>query len=158
MRRDRRATWRRECLTPRRHRPGWCIFGIIKLNRRNTDNFSILHVNENRAAIGVVGVTPLTVNSWRAIAPCYRLDHPQCFHEPQRQLLRALDNNRKGLCCIDELLMIQRRGQQLRADLGRFECQTDLGFSMHSSARFKSSVSKLIPATSRAITRFDLGN
>ena len=131
---NRRAAWRCECLAPRRYRPRWCIFGIIKLNRRNADNSFIFHVNENRATIGVVGVAHFSIDTRHAIAPADCLDHPQCFHEPQGQLLGPLDNNRKGLCCIDELLMIQRRGQQLFADLGRFECQTDLGFSVHSSA------------------------
>ena len=83
VRRDRRATRRRKCLASCGYGPRRCIFSIIKLNWRNTNNFPILYVHKNRATIGVVDVTPLSISSWRSMSPCYCLDHSHCFHEPQ---------------------------------------------------------------------------
>jgi hypothetical protein len=110
VRRDRRLARRREALPARLDGPGGAV-RLLEIDGRDADDLAVLHIDEDRPAIGHVAGAQGAVGQPHARLPAHRLDHHQGLGEPGAEILRPVDAELEVLLRVDLLEPVDRRGQ-----------------------------------------------
>ncbi len=89
---------------------------VVEVDRRGAQDLAVLDVDEDRAAVGAVGVAHDAVAHVGAGLPGHRLEARQRLHEPDREFIRAVEADLEVLGRVDALEHVERRGQEALGD------------------------------------------
>jgi hypothetical protein len=128
-----RLARRAKPLSPGFDGPGGAIL-LGQIDRRHSENFSVLDINKHRPAIGHVAIADDAAAKPRSEFESCGLAHHQRLRKPICEMLRPFDGEREILLCVDLVEPVDRWHQQRSAGRSIFEHQLDVGFGMQTGA------------------------
>src|SRR5262249_8928261 len=134
----------------------WLRIVLGKINRRDADDLAILDVNEHRTAVGHVAITHAAIGKPGADLEASALAQHHRLREPVAQLLGPIDGQLEILLCVDLIEPIDRRHQQIRAQLRSFEGNGYVRAFAQSGAGGNPAILDGKPASNLFVTRLKL--
>ena len=104
---------------------------VVEIDGGGADQFAVLDVNENRAAVGHAGIAFAAVRQINAVFPTDILGQHDRLGEPIGILVRPGHGQVELLLGVDLLLVIHRRHQQTKGDIHILETHADVGIGMN---------------------------
>ena len=140
-----RAARRRECLAACRDRPGRRIVGI-EIDRRDAQDLAVLDVDEDRTAVGAVGVARDAAAHVGAGLPCHRFEAGERLHEPHGEVIGAVDADLEVFRGVDALEHVEGGREEALGDRLVLEVEGEVRLRVDALAGAHLAVLELHPA------------
>ena len=149
---------RRELLAARLDGPAPSVL-VLEVHRSGADDLAVLDVDEERAAVGAVGVAGDAVTHVGSGFPGDRLQPTQGAQEPDREVIRTVDEDLEVLRRVDALEQVEGWHEKALRERPVLEGDGDVGARVDAAPGADLALVELDPATLlRFVPQLELGN
>ena len=155
--RERGLARRRQLHALGRDAPGLGI-GLVEIDQGGADDLAILHIDEERPAVGHVAITDRAILLGHAHVEAHAHQQHDGLGEPVGKVLRTIHGHLEVFLRVDLVQPVERRRQQISAEGGVLEGDGDVRIGVDAATRGHPAILDLEPAANLLVARHDLGD